>query len=230
MCKKESMYDRYYQEFCNEVHIVFSCYLYWRMLNNRIAEDKTLLSALNRSPLSWIVTRHSLNVTLFITLGRIFDVNHDSFSVDDLLKCCIEEIESFSKESLQDRKMEGRNGVEPEWLADYINKSYEPNAEDFQRLRSEVAKRRKLFEAVYRPIRHKLIAHNDKEYMDKADELWAETNIDELEGIIWFLNDLKETLFDSYQNGRKPVLTNREPSLDFYEKDFGRLLDSIKNT
>lgn len=48
------MYDRYYQEFCNEVHKIFSCYLFWRMLNNRIAEDKKLLSALNRTPLSWM--------------------------------------------------------------------------------------------------------------------------------------------------------------------------------
>jgi len=99
------MYDRYYQEFSNEVHKVFSCYLFWKMLNNRIVEDKKLLSALNRTPLSWIVTRYSLNVSLFITLGRIFDIDNDAFSVDDLLKCCIAEIGSFSLASLWERKM-----------------------------------------------------------------------------------------------------------------------------
>ncbi len=224
------MYDRYYKEFCDEVHRILSSYLFWRMLNNRVATDKKLLSALNRTPLSWIVTRHSLNVTLFITLGRIFDIDKDAFSVDDLLKCCIDEITSFSLESLRGRKMEGQNGVEPEWLSNYMENSYESTTEDFQRLRSEVAKRRKIFESVYRPIRHKLIAHNDKEYMDKADELWEETNISELEDILWFLNDLKETLFDTYQNGRKPILAGREPSLEFYESDFGRLLDNVKST
>ncbi|MFA6190782.1 MAG: hypothetical protein WC665_00385 [Sulfurimonas sp.] len=224
------MYNRYYQEFCNEVHKILSCYLFWKILNNRTAKDEKLLSALNETPLSWIVMKHSINVTLFITLGRVFDKDNDSFSVDDLLKCCIKEIDSFSKESLRNRKMEGENGVEPEWLIDYIEKSYTPSVEDFQKLKSEVAKYRKIFEKVYLPIRHKLIAHNDKKYMDKADELWAETNIDELEKIIWFLNDLKETLFDSYHNGKKPLLIKRDPSLDFYERDFGKLLDSIKNT
>lgn len=224
------MYDRYYKEFCDEVHRILSCYLFWRMLNNQVATDKILLSALNRTPLSWIVTRHSLNVTLFITLGRVFDVDKDAFSVDDLLKCCIDEIASFSLESLWGRKMEGQNGVEPEWLPNCIENAYEPTAKDFQRLRSEVTKRRRIFESVYRPIRHKLIAHNDKKYMDRADELWAETNIGELEDIIWFLNDLKETLFATYQNGRQPVLIGREPDLRFYESDFGRLLDNIKST
>ena len=34
----------------------------------------------------------------------------------------------------------------------------------------------------------------------------------------------------SWMNGRKPVLKRREPSLDFYESDFGKLLDNVKNT
>ncbi|MBW2177688.1 MAG: hypothetical protein JRH03_12200, partial [Deltaproteobacteria bacterium] len=62
----------------------------------------------------------------------------------------------------------------------------------------------------------------------KADELWAETNIKELEEIIWFLYDLQETLFDTYHNGRKPELQGRDPDLKFYESDFGTLLDTIK--
>ncbi len=124
--------------------------------------------------------------------------------------------------------MEEQNGIEPNWLPDYLEHSYEPSVEDFQRLRSEAAKRRKIFESVYRPIRHKLIAHIDKEYMDKADTLWAETNIGQLEEIIWFLHDLKETLFDTYQNGKQPCLTGREPDLSHYEWDFGELLNAVK--
>ena len=198
------------------------------MLNKRSADDKELLIALNRTPLSWIVTRHSLQVNLFITLGRIFDTDNDAFSVDDLLKCCIEDIEIFSLENLRERKVEGQNGVEPEWLQEYIENAYEPNIEDFNRLRGEFSKRRRIFEDVYKPIRHKIIAHNDKAYMDNIDELWSKTNIDELEKIIWFLNDLKVTLFETYSNGYKPILKNIEPNLEFYENDFSKLLEIIK--
>lgn len=224
------MYERYYQEYCNEVHKILSSYLFWRMIQNRTASEDELLAALNKTPLSWIFTRHSLQVTLFITLGRVFDVDDDAFSVDDLLKCCIKEVDIFSLENLRTRKMAGQNGNVPEWLPEYIEKAYESTEEDFNRLRGEVAKHRRVFETVYRPIRHKLIAHNDKEYMDKADELWADTNIQELEVIIWFLCDLKETLFDAFYNGEKPVLKGREPNTDFYERDFGELLDNVKNS
>lgn len=223
------MYDRYYQEYCNEVHKILGSYLYWRMLLKRAFEERDLLEALNRTPLSWIITRHSLQVTLFITLGRVFDADNDAFSVDDLLKCCIENIEVFSLESLKKRKIESQNGKEPEWLSKYIQNAYEPVVADFQRLRGETTKHRKVFEEIYRPIRHKLIAHNDKEYMEKADELWSETNIGEIEKIIWFLHDLKETLFNTYQNGRKPELLGSEPDVAFYENDYGELLNSVKN-
>lgn len=223
------MYDRYYQEYCDEVHKVLASYLFWRMLHNKVGSDKALLNALNITPLSWILIRHSLQVNLFITLGRIFDVDDEAFSVDDLLKCCIAKIDVFNLDNLRKRKMNDRNGSEPEWLLGYLKEAYVPIAEDFYRLRGEVAKRRKIFEAVYRPIRHKLIAHNDKRYLDRSDELWAETKIQELEEIIWFLNDLKVTLFETYQNGKKPILKGVEPDLEFYEDDFGKLLENTKN-
>lgn len=223
------MYERYYQEFCNEVHTILSCYLFWKMINKRVSEDKKLLFALNKAPLSWNLIRHSLTVTLFITLGRVFEEKRKIFSVDKLLKCCINEINSFNLQKLRERKMEGQNGFEPEWLLEYIQKAHEPSVEDFQQLSSEVAIRRKIYEDVYRPIRHKLIAHKNEDYMGKEDELWAKTNTKELEKIIWFLYDLKETLFDTYWNGKQPLLMGRKPDVNFYERDFGKLMDIVKN-
>ena len=76
------MYKRYYKEYGDEVHRVLSCFIFWRMLNHRVADDQKLLMALNRTALSWIVIRHSLFVSLFITLGRIFDIDDKSFSVE----------------------------------------------------------------------------------------------------------------------------------------------------
>lgn len=223
------MYEKYYQEYCNEVHKALGSYLFWKMIRNRTVSEPELLDALNATPLSWIMTRHALQITLFMTLGRVFDINGNSFSVDDLLKCCIDEINAFSKENLRARKVRSQNGNEPDWLDEYINNAYEPASADFQKLRGAFSKHRKVFEKVYRPIRHKLIAHTDKQFMGKADQLWTETNIGELEEIIWFLNDLKETLFDSYENGREPILLNRKVDVEFYESDFARLLDLVKS-
>ena len=223
------MYDRYYQEYCNEVHNILGYYIFWKILHDRPASEKDLLKALNKTPLSWILIRNSLQVSFFITLGRIFDLDDDAFSVDDLLKYCVENIDIFSLENLKERKLKMQKGKEPEWLQEYIQNAYCPVERDLQRLRGEATKHRKIFEKIFKPIRHKLIAHTDKEYMDKADELWSETNIGELEKIIWFLHDLKETLFQTYQNGEKPELKGRRPDIVYYEKDFGKLLENIKN-
>jgi hypothetical protein len=223
-------YDTYYQEFCNEVHKALGSFLFWRMIQNRAYNEKELLDALNRTPLSWIMTRHALQVTLFMTLGRIFDTDGDAFSVDDLLKCCVDEIDIFSKDNLEDRKIAAQNGNKPDWLDEYIADADDIQAQDFQNLRGELSKYRKIFEKNYRPIRHKLFAHNEKEQMGRRDELWQQTNIEELKKILWFLHDLKETLFDAYQNGRSPVLKMRAPDVTFYESDFARLLDQTRNS
>lgn len=222
-------YDTYYQEFCNEVHKALGSYLLWKMIRRRSYEEKDVLDALNRTPISWIMTRHALQVTLFMTLGRIFDINGDAFSVDDLLKCCIDEIDTFSKERLRERKIAHQNGVEPNWLDQYIEEADVIKVGDFQKLRGELSKYRKIFEKNFRPIRHKLFAHTDKGQMCNRDELWQQTNIGELESILWILHDLKVTLFDAYVNGIQPLLKKKEPDVEFYERDFARLLDQTRD-
>ena len=222
-------FETYYQEYCNEVHKALGCYLYWRLISSRAHEDKALLRALNRTPLSWILTKHSLQVTLFMTLGRVFDIDGDSFSIDDLLKTCIDEIQYFSKEKLRERRQaEFDDQVEPEWMPDFIARADEIEQVDFKKLRSEVSKHRKIFEENYKPIRHKLFAHSDKDHLEDRDSLWSNTNIGELESILWFLYDLQQTLFDAYNNGKRPLLKGRKPNFNFYEDDFGRLLDQVK--
>lgn len=223
------LYDKYYQIFCDELHKALGCYLFWRMLQKKAYEEPDLLLALNRTPLSWILTRHALQVTLFMTLGRLFDNDSDAFSADDLLRCCIEEIDAFGKDQLRIRKLQVLRGNKPDWLEKYVQDAYEPTSEDFHRLRGELSKHRRVFEQNYRPIRHKLFAHLGKDYIGKNDELWEQTNIGELETILWFLHDLKETLFDAYHNGKKPVLSGRKPDVAFYEDDFAELLDQTKN-
>lgn len=229
MNKKEQLkYGVYYQEFSNEVHKALGCYLMWETFRRRLSEDNELLIALNRTPLSWILTRHALQVTLFMTLGRIFDINSDALSVDDLLKACIDEVAIFSKDSLRERRIRESGGKIPEYLDKYIQESDVIEAKHFHALRAQVKARRRIFEKNYRPIRHKLFAHSDKSVLGNADELWKNTSVKEIEGLIWFLNDMKEAIFNAYNNGRTPILTGRQPDCAFYERDFNGLLDRVK--
>ena len=222
------MYQRYFSEFRTEVHTLLLCFLFWRMIRDRASTDEILLKAFNQTPLSWGIVRHSLSVNMFLTLGRIFDIDSDAFSVDELLKCCIEEISIFSRAEMRHRLSAVSKAGKTESLNKFLDRIYEPSKTDFQRLRGEVSKHRKTFDSIYRPIRHKVLAHKEKCILGREDELWSRTSIDQVKEIIWFLYDLEDSLFQCYHNGKKPELTGKEPDTEYYEKDFSSLLDLVK--
>lgn len=222
------MYDKFYKEFENELHKTISSFLLWKCMHDRPAQDKAVLNALNKTPTSWLTIRHSLHVTFFITLGRIFDKRKDAFSVIKLLKYCENNISLFSKEKLRERRMKDLK-EKPDWLDDYINNAYEATQDDIQSLMKETEKYRNLFNDVYQPIRHKLIAHKSQSHIGNSDELYEKTRIGDIDKILEFLNSIKEVLFDLYINGRKPGLTNYKLNREFYESDFNNLIDLVKN-
>lgn len=219
-----NMFNQYFQEFKNEVHAVITSYLFWKTIQNRASNEEEVLGGLNKSPLSWNIITHSLQVTIFITLGRIFDIDSKAFSADVLLKTCIAEIDIFSLENLHERKSKSISGED---LENYMAGASEASKKDFERLRGELSKQRKIFQEVYRPIRHLVIAHKDKEHLDNNEELWKATNIGELESILWFLDCLKDVIFNIYHNGRIEQTNTEKPNTEFYEKDFNKLLDII---
>ena len=77
------------------------------------------------------------------------------------------------------------------------------------------------------PNRETIIRYLLRQARGKNDDLWKETNIGEIEDIIWFLNDLKNALFQTYENGRALKIVQGEPDVNFYEDDFSHLLDQI---
>jgi len=194
------MYKEYHELFSNEVYQATACYIFWNKLQNKPAKDKKLLAALNTSPLSWITIRHSMMLSLIMALGRIFDTDGDAVSIDDLIKSCIDEVELFSKPSLRKRKLM-QSGFKKEWIDEYIEKAYEPCEMDFQILKPEINKYKKIYQEYYRPIRHKIFAHNDKVHFGNTDELWKSTKNANMLDMLNFLEDLKIALQEAYNNG-----------------------------
>ena len=96
------MYVEYHDHFSNEVYQATACYVIWKNLQNQPAEDDALLMSLNQNALSWVFIRHSMMMSLIMALGRIFDTDGDSVSVDDLIKSCIVDIHQFSKSKLRE--------------------------------------------------------------------------------------------------------------------------------
>jgi hypothetical protein len=77
---------------------------------------------------------------------------------------------------------------------------------DFRRLCGLVEKRRAIYDANYRPLRHKVFAHLEAADAAVMSALFAQTNVTELQQLLVFLGSLYEALWQLFFNGRKPVL------------------------
>lgn len=221
------MYIQYHEHFSNELYQATACYVIWKNLQNEPADDEKLLESLNITPLSWVFIRHSMMVSLIMALSRIFDTDGDSVSIDDLIKSCAEDIELFSKSKLRERKAASHNASE--WIDEYIDNAYEPSAEDFLRLKSEVKRFRDIYNEYYKPLRHKIFAHSDKHFQSRKDELWEATKHANMEDMLNFLEDLNLAVREAYQNGRKPELRGRKFDEEWFSKDIKLLLERVKN-
>ncbi|MCW8932372.1 MAG: hypothetical protein OQL19_19320 [Gammaproteobacteria bacterium] len=204
------MYSEYHNHFTNEVYQATACYVIWKNLQNEPAKDDQLLKAFNITPISWIVIRHSMMLSLIMALGRIFDTDGDSVSIDDLIKSCISEIHLFSKESLKERKLKSHNANE--WINSHMENVHESTEDDFQRLRPKTHKYRTIYNEFYKPLRHKLFAHRDKEFHDKSSELWEATKGTDMEEMLNFLEDFDFdfAIKEAYLNGKKPELVGKK--------------------
>lgn len=221
------MYREYHELFSNEVYQATAAYVFWNKMQNEPAKDEELLKAFNESPLSWIVIRHSMMLSLIMALGRIFDIDGGAVSIDDLIKSCIDDVDLFSKDRLRERKVVF-SGEKP-WIDKYIENAYEPKENDFQMLRPEINKYKKMYQEYYQPLRHKIFAHSDKQYFSNTDELWEATKGGNMEDMLNFLEDFKITLQMAYDNGTRPELQGRKIDKEWFSKDILTLFERVKN-
>ena len=167
-------------------------------------EHKEVLLLLNRAPLFWNTALGALQTSTFIALGRVFD-QQSKHNVDRLLKIAQANMSIFSKEALAGRKHRGSTNAD-EWLEEYLSGVYVPNANDFRRLRRNVAQRRRVYESNYRALRRQIFAHKEVSAKKDVQELLDKTNVRELQQLLIFLGQLHEALWQLYHNGRKPTL------------------------
>jgi len=194
--------ERLLKLFRDEVITACWAFFVWKTINNMASGDPEVHKALNENAVSWNIITHSLQNTFFVTLGRIFDVDGNAFSIHAFLRACIENIGQFSVESLRERKLRDAKSEIPDWLGEYLSDAYVPCESDFQRLRGETSKRQKQYEEIYRPIRNKIIAHKEQQTIETADDFFGKTSIGQIEEILNFLFQVQSIIFQLFFNGR----------------------------
>jgi hypothetical protein len=165
-------------------------------------QNPDVLAKMNETSTFWITARYALLMSAFVVLGRIFDQDPKSLhNIDKLLGVVTRDIASLSAAGLEQRRI--GQGMTPKDAAAYARGKYDLTMDDVRGMRKAVAQWRKVYEARYREIRHKIFAHKS---IDRAtaDALMAKTNVDEVKELLGFLHALYQSLSQLHMNGIAP--------------------------
>ncbi len=191
--------------FRTETESAIQFFYAWDAVHAVAAKDKAVFRLLNQAPLFWNTNLGALQSSTLVALGRVFDPDPKNYSVTRLLSFSHSNLDIFSKASLAARKRKSSANAD-EWLPEYLETAYEPNSDDFRRLKRYLADRRKIYETNYRSLRHKVFAHRGVATRAEVGEMFAKTNVREMQQLLVFLGRLHEVLWQLYFNGRKPTL------------------------
>jgi hypothetical protein len=205
MSSPSAQFETELELFRTEAESAIQFFYAWDVIHTIAAKDKAVFRLLNQAPLFWNTNLGALQASTFVTLGRIFDPDFNSHGITRLLSIAHANLGIFSKASLAARKRKISSNAD-DWLSEYLQTSHEPSGDDFRRLKRHVSVRRKIYEEKYRPLRHKVFAHRGVATKIEVGELFAKTNITEMQQLLVFLGRIHEVLWQLYFNGRKPTL------------------------
>ena len=192
------------ENFGNETAVAAQ-YLYAGMaVQHAASKSQRLLNRLNDTPRFWQVHMAATQTAAYVTLGRIFDTK-SNYNVDALLNSFEASIQLFSRQALESRKSEGFSN-RPDWLDEYLNRAHYPSSKDVERLRAHVIRHREFYDRAVKPVRHKYLAHREKQEHAEVQELYGRGRVKEMWKTVTFLLALYEALLQQHMNGRKPML------------------------
>ena len=221
-------------EYQSEIRVARNNFFLWKQMHRLAAEHEDVFALLNRNARSWNLMLHGLQVTYLITLGRIFDNDKRSVSLTTLLKNVEGSGHLLTRIGLESRRVAQSHGVRPDYLDTYLLKVDELSESDVFRMNVVAEDLSGAWKERYENIRNKVIAHKDMDTLPKQDELFSQTNMDELEDIILRLGQIGEVIWHFYANGNRTALSDHVCSDEAQtRKDlrllFGNLFDSGSN-
>lgn len=210
----------------NEMQTTSDSFHTWKGINDQAAANPEVLRQMRTNPAFWNLTLHGLQTTFVITMGRAFDTNKKSNSIQNLLSEMVAHPEYFSKQALERRKRGQVKGGNPSWLQGYMNVAWEPSKVDLEHLRDGMQPVVDKYKLVYKPIRDKIFAHRDIGV--NIQMLLGQTLISEVEDILYAVRDTLECISSIYLNGLKPRLGVRNYENVDLTTETRRLLNGLQ--
>lgn len=204
MTTEEKEFERELELFRKECEGAAQFFFGYLAIHEVAKRRGSVFRLLNQNAMFWNTATGAMQMASIIAIGRVFDQG-SSHNIDRVLKLAQDSPSIFSKVSLGRRKQGGATEA-PSWLGEYLDNVYVPGPSDFRRLRSYVKKRRRIYEANYRDLRHKIYAHRVVADGSEVEPIVAKTSIREIERLLLFLLRFYESMWHLFMNGRKPTL------------------------
>src|ERR1035441_5168833 len=121
----EAEYLDHFRQIANDIDSALAVFHAAEEIDRLEREDESVRRCLYADARFWKMQRASLQSSLFMILGQLFDSRKGMLSVSRLLDETVEYAGYFSKEALAARKMAG--GPKPDWLDDRITEAWVPD-------------------------------------------------------------------------------------------------------
>lgn len=164
---------------------------------------KQCVNKINENANFWVVYESSVRTNLFIGIRRLFENKANTFNFQKFVEFCVKNIESFSRESIRERKISGSSNAD-EWIDEYMTGVYEPSEEDFNSLARLVRKNSKKMKGVYTNIASTVYAHAVHMSHPVISDMMKGLEFEEIEMALNSIWHVYEQIWQIYENGRQP--------------------------
>jgi hypothetical protein len=152
-----------------------------------------------------------------------------ALTINSFIDTCIKEIDQFSLIELEKRKrLTWKDATENE-MESYLREAYEPTKDDFNSLKKAAEQHIKNHTEIYKPIRNKLLAHKNISFLQKSNDLFANTNVRDIEATLLFLHQVVSVVRQLLIDGTKTNLKDYCLRLDndLMKKDIEQILEKL---
>lgn len=189
-------------------------------------QDSKFYQAVDANAQFWMDYKHGSILFVVIVLGRIFDPNPNSYSINRLVKSARES--GFTNEKLRERKIKGSDNSD-EWIEDYMSDAHELLDSDFEEI-SNYAKEACTKWSNIKDLRNKIYAHQDVIDEERKIGIFQQGKYSVLEELIEQLLTLEHIFFQAFHNGKKPDFDYKNEQIkNDVVKDVASLLERLSN-
>lgn len=208
----EKEFKEHLDMFTSEVESVNQFYYASMAIQHAYSVDLEIRGILDEFRLVTLTMLGSLQTSLLVTLGRIFD-DESKYSIHKLIQFMREHPWMFSTDALRARKLRIAHPSPVDTWIDTID-SYPCTNEVFPELSRLVRPHRKMYESKLSHIRDKWVAHREFNGF-QANQMFGQTQLEEVENALGFLLGFGLGIWQWYHNGHKPEIVQ---DLDNYER------------